>query len=177
MGTSRENSELANSTEATGRHWTVAMPGKRMSEIILDDSLTTDAYQVSEEVDVWKSSRVYIYATIVAVTLGDQVSFVPELSGGTTPDPSEFMPLFEIENVGVIDLPSSPSTFYDRFNFNTKTIRPQEFRSAASDGVDTIKIGFFVDVLGARKLRVRFRGIVVGATVFPNLELKVFKAA
>lgn len=177
MPTGRENSELANSTEATGRHWTVAMPGKRMSEIILDDSLTTDAYQVSEEVDVWKSSRVYIYATIINVTLGDQVSFVPEVSGGITPDLSEFMPLFEIENVGVIDLPSSPSTFYDRFNFNTKTIRPQEFRSAASDGADTIKIGFFVDVLGARKLRVRFRGIVVGATVFPNLELKVFKSA
>ena len=177
MGTGRENSELANSTEATGRHWTVAMPGKRMSEIILDDSLTTDAYQVSEEVDVWKSSRVYIYATIDNVTLGDQVSFVPEVSGGITPALSEFMPLFEIENVGVIDLPSSPSTFYVGTNFNTKTVRPQEFRSAAADAAGVVKIGFFVDVLGARKLRVRFRGIVLGPTVFPNLELKAFKAA
>ncbi len=173
MGTRRENSELANSTQATGGHWAVIMPGKRMSEVIRPTLITTTAYVSSDPVDVWKSSRVYIYATIVAAGAGGIASLVPEVSGGQTPGEADFFPLFDAADDGELDLPSVPSGEYVGTNFNSKTIRPQEFRNAASDGADTIKIGFFVDVLGARFFRVKVRSI----SGTPTVELKVFKVA
>ncbi len=173
MGTERENSELANSTEASGKNWHVVVPGKRMSEEIRPTLITTTAYVASAEVDVWKSSRVYIYATIVAAGAGGIASLVPEVSGGKSPEEEGFFPLFDAADEGEVDLPSAPSGEYVGTNFNSKTIRPQEFRNAASDGADTIKIGFFVDVLGARKLRVKVRSI----SGTPTVALKAFKVA
>lgn len=173
MGTQRENSELANSTEATGGHWNVVVPGKRMSEIIRATLITTTAYVSSDTVDVWKSSRVYIYATIVAAGAGGIASFVPEVSGGKSPAEGEFIPLFDLDDAVLLDLPSAPSAAYVGTNFSSRIVRPKEFRNAASDGADTIKIGFFVDVLGARKLRIKVRSI----SGTPTVELRAFKVA
>ncbi len=173
MGTQRENTELANSTEATGGHWNVIVPGKRMSEQILAETGLGATWIATKDVDVWKSSRVYIYATIGADVVSAQVSFVPELSGGKTPAEDEFIPLFDAEDIGEVDLPSSPSSEYVGTNFNSKVIRPQEFRSAVADGAGTIKLGFFVDVLGARKLRIKTRALAGN----PTIEIKAFKVA
>ena len=103
MGTERENSELANSVEGAGRNWRIVLPGKRMSEIIRADLITTTSYVVSDEVDVWKSSRVYIYATITTDGAGGIVSMVPEVSGSKTHAEEDFFPLFREEIIGNVD--------------------------------------------------------------------------